>query len=418
MTDASNAARAPRSFREVWLCSAGHALEHWYLATFYILLPIIGKELGLSYTQIGLIMTVQHAAGAIANVPGGIVVDRVGRKGYLMAFSMFWVGIPYALMGLTQSYWMVLLCVSLVCMGNNLWHPAAISLLAHRYPERKGLVLSFHGMGGNAGEALAPLVIGMMLGWYSWRTVVTVNVVLGLIMSAMILALLGALTTSGSSNNSINAKSRRVHSLREYAQGVAGLLRNRGLMLMSIGGAFRTMTQAGLLTFLPVFLAYELHYSTLGVGVCMTVVQIAGFIGAPIGGHLSDKIGRKRVLMSAMLLCAVLIVGIALAGRTVFFVGFVTLIGFFLYATRSVLQAWAIESTPKHLAGAGVGVQFGITSLGASISPAVFGMIADAFDIYTAFYFLAGTIIVANLLVFAMPEEPHTEAPLVEPGRA
>ena len=56
---------------------------------------------------------------------------------------------------------------------------------------------------------------------------------------------------------------------------------------------------------------------------------------------------------------AVLIVAIALAGRTIFFVGFVTLIGFFLYATRSVLQAWAIESTPKHLAGAGVGLQFG-----------------------------------------------------------
>lgn len=418
MTDARAAARAPGSFKEVWLCSAGHALEHWYLATFYLLLPVIGKELGLSYTQIGFIMTVQHAAGAIANVPGGIVVDRVGRKGYLMAFSMFWVGIPYALMSLTHSYWMILACVSLVCMGNNLWHPAAISLLAHRYPERKGLVLSFHGMGGNAGEALAPLAIGMMLGWYSWRTVVAVNVVLGLVMSALILAMLGALTMSGSSGGSINARSERAHGMREYGRGLAGLLRNRGLMLMSIGGAFRTMTQAGLLTFLPVFLAYELHYSTLGVGVCLTLVQVAGFLGAPIGGHLSDKIGRKRVLMSSMLLSAVLIIGIALAGRTIFFVGFVTLIGFFLYATRSVLQAWAIESTPKHLAGAGVGLQFGITSIGSSISPAVFGMIADAFDIYTAFYFLAGTIIVANLLVFAMPDETNHNAAALDPAKA
>jgi MFS family permease len=418
MTDAKAATHAPGSFREVWLCSAGHALEHWYLATFYILLPVIGKELGLSYTQIGLIMTVQNAAGAIANVPGGIIVDTVGRKGYLMAFSMFWVGIPYALMSLTHSYWMILLCVSCVCMGNNIWHPAAISLLAHRYPERKGLVLSFHGMGGNVGEALAPLAIGVMLGWYSWRTVVAVNVIPGLVMSALILAMLGALTTSTASGSSINAGSERAHGMREYWRGVAGLLRNRGLMLMSIGGAFRTMTQAGLLTFLPVFLAYELHYSPLGVGVCLTVVQLAGFVGAPIGGHLSDKIGRKRVLMSSMLLSAVLIIGIALAGRTIFFVGFVTLIGFFLYATRSVLQAWAIESTPKHLAGAGVGLQFGITSIGSSVSPAIFGMIADAFDIYTAFYFLAGTIIVANLLVIAMPEQTNGKAAVGEPGIA
>jgi MFS family permease len=154
------------------------------------------------------------------------------------------------------------------------------------------------------------------------------------------------------------------------------------------------------------------------VGACLTVVQIAGFLGAPVGGHLSDKLGRKRVLMSSMLLCAVLIIGMALAGRTLFFVGFVTLVGFFLYATRSVLQAWAIESTPKHLAGAGVGLQFGITSIGSSVSPAVFGLIADAFDIYTAFYFLAGTIVVANLLVLAMPDETNGKAAAVEPGKA
>ena len=41
----------------MWLITAGHALTHWYPATFYLLLPIIGRELGLSYSQIGLIMT-------------------------------------------------------------------------------------------------------------------------------------------------------------------------------------------------------------------------------------------------------------------------------------------------------------------------------------------------------------------------
>jgi FSR family fosmidomycin resistance protein-like MFS transporter len=80
-------------------------------------------------------------------------------------------------------------------------------------------------------------------------------------------------------------------------------------------------------------------------------------------------------------------------------------VGFFLYAMRAVLQAWAVESVPKNMAGAGVGLQFGFTSLGAAISPAIFGMIADNFDIYKAFYFLAGIIIFANVLVLFMPAE-------------
>ena len=117
---------APRSFREVWLITIGHSLTHWYPATFYLLLPLIGKELGLSYSQIGLVMTCQYLAGAISNVPGGMLVDTVGRKGPLLAVSLFWVGFPYALMGFSHSYALLLLCVSLVGIGNNLWHPTAI----------------------------------------------------------------------------------------------------------------------------------------------------------------------------------------------------------------------------------------------------------------------------------------------------
>ena len=143
------------------------------------------------------------------------------------------------------------------------------------------------------------------------------------------------------------------------------------------------------------------------------MLQVAGFIAAPIGGHLSDKWGRKQVIMSSMLLSGAMILGMAFAGKSMWFVVFVALIGFFLYAMRAVLQAWAIESVPKNLAGAGVGLQFGFTHLGAAVSPAIFGMIADKFDIYRGFYFLAGIIVFANLLVFFLPKEnarPATQA--------
>ncbi|HET7158480.1 MAG TPA: MFS transporter, partial [Burkholderiales bacterium] len=276
MSTVAAASVTPRSFKEVWLISAGHGLTHWYTATFYLLLPLIGKELGLSYTEIGLIMTIQHLAGAISNLPGGMLVDIVGQKGYLMAASLFWVGVPYAFMSITHDFWMLLLCVTLVGIGNNLWHPAAIPTLAYRYPQRKGLVLSFHGMGGNVGEAIAPVVVGALLGWLSWRSVVVINVVPGVVMAVLILVLLGALATSKSAD-ALNAGGEK-RSAREYFRDFATLLRNKALLLVSASSAFRTMTQAGLLTFMPVYLAYELGYSPLYVGVCMTLIQVGGFI--------------------------------------------------------------------------------------------------------------------------------------------
>jgi MFS family permease len=402
-TAATISAAPPRSFRDVWLISAGHGLTHWYTATFFILLPLIGRELGLSYTEIGLIMTVQHLAGAISNLPGGMVVDMVGKKGYLMATSLFWVGFPYALMSLTHNFWMLLVCVTLVGIGNNLWHPAAITTLAYRYPERKGLVVSLHGMGGNVGEAVAPLVVGALLVWFSWRAVVVINVVPGVVMAVLILVVLGAFTMAqGRDEQAINAAAQ-ARDIKNYLRGFASLLTNRALMLISIGSAFRTMTQVGLLTFLPVYLAYELGYSPFLVGACLSIMQVAGLIASPIAGHLSDRIGRKSVAISSLLITGVMIVGMAFAGRTVIFVLFVALVGFFLYAVRGVLQAWAVESTPRHLAGSGVGLQFGLQAVGAAVSPAIFGIIADASDLYTGFLFLAGTIIFANVLIVLMP---------------
>ena len=71
----SPAAASSNSFRDVWLITGGHCLTHWYPATFYLLLPLIGKELGLSYAEIGLVMSCQYFFGAISNIPGGMLVD-------------------------------------------------------------------------------------------------------------------------------------------------------------------------------------------------------------------------------------------------------------------------------------------------------------------------------------------------------
>ena len=91
------------SFLEVWVITIAHALTHWYPATFYVLMPVIGRELGLSYTEIASVVTSQAIAGAISNIPGGIITDSIRRKGWLMALSLAWVGIPYLIMSTTHA---------------------------------------------------------------------------------------------------------------------------------------------------------------------------------------------------------------------------------------------------------------------------------------------------------------------------
>jgi MFS family permease len=396
--------KEPRPFREVWLITFGHALTHWYPSTFYLLLPIIGRELSLTYSQIGLIMSCQFIAGAVANVPGGIITDTVGRKGVLMALSLFWVGFPYLLMGFSHTYLMLLGCVALVGFGNSLWHPTAIPTLARLFPERKGLVLSLHGMGGNVGDAVAPLVVGSLLVVLTWREVVVLNVIPGLVMSLLLLVFLGTISIGKKRKPSV-VDDHQKQSLGDYFRGVPQLFRNRSLMVLTASSAFRAMTQNALLTFLPVYLAYEMGYSPFWVGAGMFALQAAGFAATPLAGHLSDRMGRRSVMMTSMAMTAVVLVFMAIAGKSTAFIVFIAVLGFFLYAIRPVMQAWLLETTPKNMGGTSIGILFGAQAAGSAIAPLLCGIIADKWGLLATFWFLAFTIVVANLFILAMPKE-------------
>ena len=404
-----------RPFREVWVISVGHALTHWYPATFYILLPLIGNELGLNYSEIGSILTCQYAAGAIANVPGGIFVDTVGRKGLLMAISLCWIGVPYLIMGASHTYWMILVCATLVGIGNNIWHPTAIPWLADRFPERKGLVMSFHSMGANVGDATAPLVIGWLLLFYSWRTVVVMNVIPGIVVAGIILLYVSRLQMADIRAGLMKFKPEKLGGAARMRM-LGELLKNRALVTLSIGSMFRSMTQGALLTFLPLYLARVMDYPTQWIGGCLFALQTAGFIAAPIAGHLSDKIGRRQIIMSSMSMTAVVILAMTFAGGTSWFVFLVAVLGFFLFAVRAVLQAWLLDATPPGMGGSAIGVLFGMQALGMALGPVCAGIVADHYGIMAAFYFLAATIIIANLLVFVTPAGLIKERNPVGPG--
>ena len=397
-----------RSFNEVWLITIGHALTHWYPATFYVLAPVIGLELGLSYTQIASITAAQAFAGALSNIPGGMIVDSMGRKGLLMALSLAWIGFPYLIMAFTHSYWMLLVCAVLIGVGNTIWHPTAIPTLANRFPDRKGLVVSIHGMGGNVGDAVAPFLAGLLLSGFvvggiafnfdfTWRQVMIFNVAPGIVMAVAIFWLLGKLQMDGKTKGSDKGI-----GFRGVLQGFGGLLKNRTMMLLAISSSFRSMTQGSLMVFVPLYLANPMGYSPWAIGAAMMGLQLAGFVASPVAGAMSDKVGPRSIMMSSMAMTAVVILMMIFTGGTPYFVFFVAVLGFFLFAIRAVLQAWTLDATPKGMGGSAIGLLFGFQAVGNSIGLMICGSVADNFGLLSTFYFMAGTIILANMFVFVI----------------
>jgi MFS family permease len=319
-------------------------------------------------------------------------------------------------MGFSSQYWMLLICVMLVGIGNNLWHPTAIPLLGSMFPKRKGLALSLHGMGGNVGDALAPLAVGALLTTLSWREIVVLNVIPGAAMSMLILFFLGTMTFAprkksapqtqselGAQTGAVAAADTKGQSMRSYWQGVKDLMHTPGLFLLTLSSGFRSMTQGTLLTFLPLYLAKEMHYDVFWVGAGMALLQLAGFIAAPIAGHFSDTMGRKTILMSSFGMSGVVLLLMTFAGGSSWFVFLIAVLGFFLYAARPIMQAWMLEATPKNMGGTAIGLMFGMQSGAQAVAPILGGIVADHYGLLAAFYLLAATIIIANILVVFIP---------------
>ena len=184
--------------------------------------------------------------------------------------------------------------------------------------------------------------------------------------------------------------------------------------MLSISSAFRSMTQSSLLTFLPVFLGREIGLSPAWIGGCLFAMQAAGFAAAPVAGHLSDKMERPAASSpSSMATSGVIILFMAIAGRSQAFVYFVAFLGFFMFAIRSVLQAWLLDATPPNMGGTAIGILFGTQALGTMVGPLLGGVLADAYGLTATFYFLAFTIVIANMFIFLTPatNEPHRFAP-------
>lgn len=399
--------------RILWATSLGHAYTHWFPSVFYLLLPLIREQLGLSYTEMGLLVSVRMWMSTIANFPSGMVVDMVGRKNLVMGLALAWVGIPYLFIGISQSYAALLACMAIIGAGNHLWHPSAMSVLHDTYPQKRGWAIGFHASAANIGDALGPVVTGALLVWITWRQVLVSSALPGIFMALLIYWLLsgarpapamGEQAVTGQQAKGGGKAKPKPATVKEYLLGLGRLVTNRNVLLLALTSGVRSFTQNGMSTFLPSYFMNTLMLSPALSGIYMGIIQVAGVIAAPISGRISDARGRRGVVTQGMVLTSVAIILLALANIPWLLVVFLGVVGFFLYSLRPVLFAWTMELAPQEYTGGTVGLLFTAQSGLSSLAPIVGGWVADNWGLMYTFYVMAATILLANLLVFLVPE--------------
>ncbi len=382
----------------------GHAFKHIYNSGLQsILLPEIKLGLGLSATQLGTLAFSRQATGWFSTVGAGYLGDRFANRASLMlGASLTLMGVSYFLAGSAPTYWLMFLAMLLVGVGPSLYHPPAIGALSRRFPDKRGFAISLHGTGGSVGEVLGPLVAAGALSFLMWRDVLRVSALPAILAAFVIWAMM----------RSVPGEVPGSSSARSYLSSLGVLLKKRTLLLLVAVTALRSMGQSSVQVFLPVYLREDLDFSVAKVAVYLALAQVVGVAAQPAMGFLSDKYGRKLVLIPAMTVLGLLFLALAGAGSELRLLLTIMALGAFLYSLHTIFIAAAMDIAGGEIQSTVVSLIYGASFLG-TVSPIIAGVLADSYGTSSTFLY-GGAVTLVATVVLALLRLPKTATQMQE----
>ena len=372
----------------------GHTLMHCFQQGWYIVLPSVKETFGLSNVQYGGIESIRSASSTAVQIPSGAVSDILRKQWLIIVVSaLLGVGLAYMVLGLAQNYGTVLFAAILIGLSIALYHPPALSVLSARLPERRGLALSIHGMGGNLGNAVGPAMMGLIIGAVAWQRASWIMAIPMMSFAIFLWRLLS--NVPGREGEGVTGK--------QYLSTFIGLLKNRIILGLIISGGIRTMSTVSVFAFFSLYCREDLGFSPVKAGFYFTTMMASGIASQPLLGYLSDRFGRKIVLIPSLVLMGLFEIILVWSGSG-FGLALVALcIGLFIYALGAVMQAAVMDVAPEEAGATTIAILFGCSALFTIPSPIIAGWLSDTYGTPSVFLYGGGLVLLSALLLIFLP---------------
>ena len=374
-----------------------HAIKHIYNSGMSsLIMPEIKIGLGLSRAQFGSLATSSAIAWWSSTMIAGYLGDRFSnRAGLMLAVSLSLMGGSLLLAGFAPTYLAMLFVMFLTGIGPSMFHPPAIGELSRRFPDRRGFAVSLHGMGANVGEVLGAPIVAAFLTFMFWRDLLKVGVAPALVAAVVVLVLMPTRKADTEAD---------VTSVRGYFGSLFGLLSNRVLLLLIAATALRSIGEGGVSGFLTLYMRENLEYSVTTVAIFLAVAQAAGIVSQPVMGYLSDRVGRKPVLVTgtALVMLSAFALSVARPGIQLFLAVLVR--GAMSFSLHHIFVAAALDASRGAAQSTVVSLIYGAGFLG-TFSPYIAGLISDRYGIHSAFVY-GGVILIAPTVLLLVARFP------------
>jgi len=374
-----------------------HGVMHAFLVVMPALMPLMAGELG-GLALLAYIASLANALYGWGSFPVGFLADITSKKKLIM-LSMIICGASAMLVGFSNNIWLTGAGMILLGIGASLYHPPGYAHMALLSTEMRGRFMGIQGLGGDMGMALAYITsaaLGLAIGW---RYTFVLWGAVGILMAIVNYFL--AEDTPIDPEAISRPREGYIATVKKMFTTDQRTSLILVLIVVMLSGGLWTGVSQWILTYIN----KTKGVSLIIAGGLSTIQYTVGAFAQIIGGELSDKLGRKIILMAGFTAFAVSLVAMVLApGDLIVLLVLVAALGFTFYVTQAPISALLADITNKNTVGVTYGINFTVKYGIGAILPITAAWISSTYGLDSVFYFFAMLSALAFLIILPVKE--------------
>jgi len=298
--------------------AGSHFIIHVYTTLLPVLLLPFQDELGVSLVQLSLLVSIPRILNVLIYIPAGIVADRHPAK--VLTASLAVTAVGAFMIPLSSGFDMLLLGFTLLSVGSTLYHPPSLRMASEYSNNKVSLSMGIHNMGASIGFSSGPLLLGLLLTGWGWRSSFFIWGILTVVATGMSwFYTTRTLRLVGTPDKKLNI----FKGLR--------LILTRNFLLVVAMSAIVEASMNNIATFAPVYFTKVLGMSYSLTSLVSGLAPLAGIMGSFTGGFAGDRFGKYRMGIICIISMGVMLFSMPATSVFLLVVG--------LYAVYRFLQA-------------------------------------------------------------------------------
>lgn len=366
-------------------------------------LPAFAADLGAGPELLGVIVAASTITGVFFKLPAGALSDMLGRKRMMVLGALFFAVPPFFYPFVSDPYSLLILRF-VHGFATAIFSPVAAAYVASLGEARRGARLGWFSSMNDIGATGGPMIGGFIL--YFTASFPTTYLTVGALGALTLLVVLLLPDVEPSRERGKQTFSQRA---AEFRQGVREVLSVPPILIASGIEAVMYFGYAAFLGFLPIY-AKQAGLNDAEIALVLGAQLIAAMIVKPVAGRLSDRSGRKPVIVAGLLFCIAALPLIFRSEDFALFALFSALLGIGVGAVTPVTNALIADLASTRRLGAAMGVFGTVFDFGEAMGPIVAGFLIGGLGYAGTFDVLAAAILTATVVLFFAVRERDRSA--------